>query len=159
MGGLHDWDNFLVGELGAAAALAGLLFVAVSINLSRILEFPSLPTRVVEALLSFLSVLVVATWGLIPGQSPFAFGIEIGVTGLITWLVLTVALISTARGNRPRFAARVLLNQLPPLPFVVAGALLLAGNPQALYWIVPGVLLSFAAGLFGAWVLLIEIQR
>jgi hypothetical protein len=27
------------------------------------------------------------------------------------------------------------------------------------YWIVPGVLLSFAAGVYGAWVLLVEIQR
>jgi hypothetical protein len=27
------------------------------------------------------------------------------------------------------------------------------------YGIVPGVLLSFAAGVFGAWVLLVEIQR
>jgi hypothetical protein len=39
------WENFLVAETGAAAALAGLLFVAVSINLSRIVSYPGLPGR------------------------------------------------------------------------------------------------------------------
>jgi len=28
-----------------------------------------------------------------------------------------------------------------------------------MYWVVPGTLLSLAAGIFGAWILLIEIQR
>jgi len=40
-----------------------------------------------------------------------------------------------------------------------AGVLLIAGRSAGVYWIVPGVLLSFAAGVFGAWVLLVEIQR
>jgi hypothetical protein len=42
------WDNFFVAEVGAAAALSGLLFVAVSINLTRILAIPHLPARAAE---------------------------------------------------------------------------------------------------------------
>lgn len=37
------WQTFAAAEVGAAAALTGLLFVAVSINLERILAFPKLP--------------------------------------------------------------------------------------------------------------------
>src|ERR1039457_5121174 len=37
------WGSFLAAEVGAGAALTGLLFVAVSINLARILSFPKLP--------------------------------------------------------------------------------------------------------------------
>ena len=36
------WQIFLAAELGAGASLTGLLFVAVSINLERILSFPKL---------------------------------------------------------------------------------------------------------------------
>jgi hypothetical protein len=39
------WFEFGVGIIGAAAALAGLLFVAMSINIERILALPKLPSR------------------------------------------------------------------------------------------------------------------
>jgi modulator of FtsH protease len=158
---MQGWSNFFVAELGAAAALAGLLFVAVSINLTRILQFSHLPARAAEALLALLSVLVVTTFALIPRQSPREYGIEIGVTGLLVWIVMTRSLIRSRKIDRQYvgFMSRFLVNQLPPVPFVITGGLLIAGRPEGVYWIVPGILLSFAAGIFGAWVLLVEIQR
>jgi hypothetical protein len=39
------WHDFFVGSMGASAALTGLLFVAISINLEQILKFPNLPGR------------------------------------------------------------------------------------------------------------------
>ena len=67
--GLQGWSGFLVAETGAAAALAGQLFVAGSIIPARILKFPQLPVQVAETLLVPPSVLVVATLVLVPGQS------------------------------------------------------------------------------------------
>jgi hypothetical protein len=157
---MQGWSNFFAGELGAAAALTGLLFVAVSINLARILQFAHLPSRAAEALLEFLSVLIVTTFALIPHQTSAAYGLEIGVTGLVSWALHTASMISSRKFDRQYvgFAGRFLVNQFP-LPFIIAGTLLIAGRPSGVYWIVPGVLLSFAAGVFGAWVLLVEIQR
>ncbi|HEX6677061.1 MAG TPA: hypothetical protein VF486_18785 [Actinomycetes bacterium] len=37
------WDAVFLGEVGASAALGGLLFVAVSINLDRIIAVKNLP--------------------------------------------------------------------------------------------------------------------
>jgi len=158
---MQGWDNFFVAEAGAAAALAGLLFVAVSINLSRILEFPNLPARAAEALLSLLSVLVVSTFALVPGQSRRAYGLEIGLAALLTWAVQTILLRRTYRFDRKysNLVARVAMNQLPPLTFGVAGLMLFAGNPDGVYWMVPATLMAFAAGIFSTWVLLVEIQR
>src|SRR5580658_4738462 len=79
------WHDFFVAEAGASAALAGLVFVAVSINLARILRFPHLPARVLEGLMTLLTVLIVATFALIPGQRAQMLGIEIGCTGLAVW--------------------------------------------------------------------------
>jgi hypothetical protein len=158
---MQGWSNFFAGELGAAAALTGLLFVAVSINLARVLQFPHLPMRAAEALLELLSVLIVTTFALIPRQSPTAYGIEIGATGLLVWAAHTRAMIRSRKFDRQYvgFATRFFVNQIPPLPFVIAGGVLIAGRSSGVFWIVPGILLSFAAGIFGAWVLLVEIQR
>ena len=41
----EDWSDFLVASSGASAALAGLVFIGISINLTRILDGPGLPGR------------------------------------------------------------------------------------------------------------------
>ncbi len=35
---MTGWENFFIAELGASAALAGLVFVGLSINLTKILN-------------------------------------------------------------------------------------------------------------------------
>jgi hypothetical protein len=42
------WSELFVASAGASAALTGLLFVAVSVNIERILEFPGLPERALQ---------------------------------------------------------------------------------------------------------------
>ncbi len=64
-----DWSDLFVATAGASAALAGLVFVAVSINIERILKFSGLPERALETVLLLLGVLLVSVVGLIPGQS------------------------------------------------------------------------------------------
>ena len=60
---------------------------------------------------------------------------------------------------RQWLARRVVGTQVATLPFVVGGALIVAGSGSGLYWVVAGVLVSFAAGVQNAWVLLVEILR
>ena len=42
---VQEWTDLFVATTGAAAALAGLVFVAVSINIERILKFEGLAER------------------------------------------------------------------------------------------------------------------
>jgi hypothetical protein len=158
---VEGWENFFVAEVGAAAALSGLLFVAVSINLTRILAIKHLPARAGETLVVLLSVLAIATFGLVPGQGRAALGAEVGATGLVVWLVTVRTQVRAFRDAEARrwLLTRVLCTQAASLPFVIAGGLLLGGVESGLYWIVPGTLASFASGTLNAWVLLVEIQR
>jgi hypothetical protein len=72
-----DWNSFFVAIVGAAAALTGLLFVAVSINLENILKDKSmLPARAAETLASLLFVMVAAALTLVP-QNIRLLGLEI----------------------------------------------------------------------------------
>jgi hypothetical protein len=77
------WTDFGVGIAGASAALAGLVFVAVSINLSRILEYRNLPGRAALTLYLFVTPLVVGILLLVPGQSGAALGGELLAAGLV----------------------------------------------------------------------------
>jgi hypothetical protein len=156
---MQGWSSYFSTVASASAALAGLLFVAVSVNLNRILQFKQLPPRVMEALVTLLTVLLIAILGLVPNQSEHACGIEFASAGLAVWMVQTFLFIR-ARGNPyENIFFSFILNQLPPLPFIVWGVLLALGHPGGVYWLVPGTIFCFIAGVLNAWVLLIEIQR
>jgi hypothetical protein len=72
-----EWQGLFIAEAGASAALAGLLFVAISINLARILQGAGLPGRAGEAIVLLVAVLVISTLALVPGQSPTVLGAEL----------------------------------------------------------------------------------
>jgi len=159
---LAGWSNFLVAEAGAAAALTGLIFVAVSINLAKILEYPGVSGRAGEAIVLLLGVLLICSVALVPNQPAKALGVEVLAIGAALWLIV---IVTHARFKRQPdhqwwwFATRVVTCQLATIPFCLAGIWLIFGWRGAMYWLVPGCLLSFTAGVYSAWVLLIEIMR
>jgi len=161
---MPGWDNFFVGELGAAAALAGLLFVSVSVNQARILELGRMADRGLEALLMLFLVLAVASLGLVPGQPPRLLGAEIAALalGLLAGLVplQRTYLRQTDAQHRAHSAYLARVNQLA-IALVALGGLILARRADAagLYVMVPGILLTFIGAGANAWVLLIEINR
>ena len=76
--------------IAAAAGLTGLLFVAVSINLDRILKGTKfLPARAAETLATLLLVVVTSALTLIP-QSTRLIGLEITLV-VVPMLVITVS--------------------------------------------------------------------
>jgi modulator of FtsH protease len=155
------WHEFFDAAAAASATLLGLLFVAISINLKLILEHRHLPGRAAGTLGTLLSVLVVCSFGLAPGQSNRALGVEILATGTV---VATQAIwvsvgkrtegdpLSWTLGNLP-----ILL--FPALAFVGGGCSLLAGSGGGLYWILAGTVLTFVGSSVNAWVFLVEILR
>jgi len=130
---LNDWSNFFLGELGAAAALAGLLFVSVSVNQTKILQLGRMADRGLEALAMLMLVLVVASLPLVPGQPPRLLGGEIFVVAALT-LVATVQLQRVYLQQleaqyRPRSARMVAINRSAVSVIALAGLVLLWPAP------------------------------
>jgi hypothetical protein len=156
---IANWTVFLSVAAGVAATLTGLIFVAVSINLSRILEFPPLADRAAESILQMFGALIVSLCALIPGQSRLVLGIELAILGVILWTLQTLLMYRSYSLDHPRPLSSIALAQLAMLPFVVSGIALAIDSFGGLYWLAPGVILSVTAGVTNAWVLLVEILR
>lgn len=106
-----EWTDFFVAGAGASAALAGLVFVAVSINIERILQFRGLPERALATVLLLLSVLLVSLIGLFPGQTETALALELlGVSLVLTGLILSYT--SPGRADHDRSPAHVVSHWL-----------------------------------------------
>ncbi len=160
---IAQWNTLLAVQASAAATLTGLVFVAVSINLNRIMAFPGLPGRAGESILEFLNVFFVSIVALVPQQPAKLLAIEILLIGLTSWIAQMVVQrrYLRVRTGHPWswFIYRAVLTQLATLPFCVAAILLLLGISGGIYWLVPGFIFSFVAGIVGAWVLLVEVVR
>lgn len=160
--GIADWSNFFTVEVGAAATLAGLVIVAISINLARIIGIAGLPERGVETLTMLFGVVLAGSFGLVPGQPSAALGGEFLGTGAVMWLaIVAIQILAPRTPGEPRrsLPLRIVLGQITSLPFVIAGALVLSGAPGALFWLVPGVICCLVGAMLNTWVLLVEIVR
>ena len=157
------WSDFFAAQIGASAALTGLIFVAVSINLTKIVGNPLLVPRCAKALTILLGVLLASTLALAPGQPLAVMGWELIVLGATVWMIATRTQHSTSHKNpyvsRWQRVAHMVLTQCAAVPFMICGASLLFQWGGGLYWLLAAVVFSFITALLDAWVLLIEIQR
>jgi modulator of FtsH protease len=173
------WETFAVAQLGASAALLGLVFVGISINLQNVLASRHLVNRAAESVVLLMGILVASTAVLVPDQPVRALGVELLVLGLALVVAVVVFQRSTvapvpgpdggggdahpeardASGATLAHAIRRVLGFGAGLLLVVAAASLLADGGGGLYWWAGSVVLAYGGALLGGWVLLIEILR
>jgi modulator of FtsH protease len=122
---IAGWEAFYAAELGAAATLGGLVFVGLSLNLKTILRHPVLPSRALVALLVILAALVISSLALIPGQSPFALGLEILASGAAAAIVCTFVELNSLRKveakYRRAFIGNLLVLGASVVPYLIGG--------------------------------------
>ncbi len=163
-----QWSNFLVAEAGAAAALTGLIFVALSFNFDAIIANPTMLGRAAAGLIMLAQPIFYALIGLMPHSAATASGWVLAVTSaLATAALARIVLAGTARmparpaGTTVELWSRLLLVLGGSLA-TLAGAILLiltTSVTAALTTIAAGTLTSIALGLGNAWILLVEIRR
>lgn len=163
MSGADSWQNFYVMVGGAAAALTGLILVAVSLHVRVILAHPLYRDRAFTSLQGLVTILVVAGAALTP-QSPDALGIEVLALG-IYWSARFARFIRLFTRVRPQDRAAPgslwLWEWLLWVAWVVAlvggGVLLLGSDPRALYVLASWVVSGFVLIVWNAWVLMSEV--
>jgi modulator of FtsH protease len=159
----NDWSTYLSAQASASASLTGLVFVAVSINLTRVISVPGLVGRAAESIIQLFGVFIFSTVALVPGQSVGTLGVGILALASVFWSLQTFlqAVYTGRRAGHPMLwlISRVIQTQLSSIPFFVSGILLMRGSSAGLYWLVPGFIFTLLSGVLNAWVLLVEILR
>jgi modulator of FtsH protease len=160
---VEQWHDFALAVAGAAAALAGLLVVAVSINVREIVAAPSLTRRAGGALASLTAPLVIALVVLIPSASPVVLGSLVLVAGVVTGIALGPS-IRLPEPSSQRTMVQWALGEFAPavllvVPACLAGLGLATSALGGLYWLPVAAVAGILGGLVQAWVLLIEILR
>ena len=159
---LADWSELFVATAGAAAALAGLIIVAMSVNIETIVAEPSLPSRAGATIASLVLVVVVAIAGLIPEIGGTAMG---WATLAFSLVALGFAIDSAVRlarlTDQPELALLIkgAVSIIPLIGFVIGAAILIAGIDAGMYFVAAGILLVFVSSVLNAWVLLVEVRR
>jgi hypothetical protein len=160
---LTEWNEFFVATAGAAAALSGLIIVAMSVNIQTIISIPSMPSRAGATIASLILTVVVAAAGLIPRQGELAWGIETTVFALLAlgfYVDAGVRGLAVRQGGSARGAiVKGIVGVAQIVPFIVGGILLVAGADAGTGWIAAGILAVFVGSVANAWVLLVEFLR
>lgn len=159
---LAGWSDFNVAMAGASAALAGLLIVAASVNIEKIITAGTLTARLGAAIASLVLALVASAVGLIPGLDPTWYGIVVllgtVVAGAFQLHATRVIVRDPTPEQRQRFGKSV-LGWLPIAGYLAAGAALVLGSSSGLVLAASGCLLAIVAAIVVSWVVLVEVLR
>jgi hypothetical protein len=158
----EQWNNFFVMVGGGAAALAGLIFVAMSINPQIIIQNTTHKNRAINMLTGFTAIFMASSFALIGNQN---FGI-LGYEWLILWLIAAVIFIrgyviairsgmSSIGLNAPRLSGGTICY----LAEVIGSILLILGHSSGLYVAAIAIIVLFAFLISGAWLLMIGIYE
>ena len=161
-----DWHDFYVMTGGAAAALAGLLFVAMSLHAREIMANRYFSNRAVGTLMSLASQLLISGAVLIPGQSITILGAEVEVAALIFLAFIAWQISQRGRHPAPAIASTVThrLMELVGgtvwiLLFNAAGISLLIKAGPGLYLLAIVMFFMFAWNIYIAWTLITDVSE
>lgn len=157
------WQAFFGAVAAASAALAGLLFIALSLNVRAMAKDATFLARAREAFGGFLCLLVLALVTLIPGQGRRVLGAELVAFALIV-VGFSVALQGStvrrlSREHRGRWVLRLLPLNLATAAILVAGGSLVIGRYGGLFWLMPTVIVYFVWAFFTVWSLIVQIAE
>ncbi|AWB96039.1 hypothetical protein DCE93_10525 [Agromyces badenianii] len=160
---LEGWTEFNVAMVGATAALAGLLIVAMSVNISTIMTSKTLPPRAASSIATLVLAIVAGALGLVPGQPVWAYGAVVLIASLVATAFQVHAMRVIARepgsgaGDR---ALKSIAGVLPVAVFLLGAVLIVAGAAGAgLILVAVGSVLAIVSAILMAWIVLVEVLR
>ncbi|MET0806311.1 MAG: hypothetical protein ABWX98_04315 [Lacisediminihabitans sp.] len=157
---MEAWSNYAVITGGGAAALVGLLFVAVSIRTDLISQSKALRARVGQILAILVGLLCTSIMVALPNPHPWVLGVELIVAALA---IATALILLNRRAKQQgttdpleRIIDRVNPNVTTAVLIGLSGVGLLFGVVASLYILFVAAIVGFVGCVIGAWLVLIR---
>ena len=157
-----QWNNFFFMVGSGAAALAGLIFVAMSINHEIIFRNTTHKNRAINMLTGFTAVFMACSFALIGNQYLGVLGFE----WLVLWLIATgifirgyVRAIKSGMSSIGLSTPRLAGGTICYLAEVIGAIFLILGYSAGLYLAAIAITILFAFLISGAWLLMIGIYE
>jgi hypothetical protein len=158
----EQWHDFATSLTGAAGALLGLAFVAISLNLDAILRYKGLPGRAIGTLAFFAYPLAGSLLIQVPGLSDTALGVgqALLAAGLVGLFVKGVRPWQEGQGDPIAWRISHIGPAVAVTVLAVVGAVAtITTSFGGLYWLAGAMAVATMVGLINSWVLLVEIKR
>jgi len=157
-----QWHDFLIMLGGASATLAGLVFVALSLNLGALMDDATHRYRAIGTLSNFGGIFVVCAFALMGGQNHVAVGTEWLLVSGAAGVVYISGYLRARTGGGSRTTLSVLRTMTGAALYagqVVGSAVLIAGYTAGLYVAAGAIVVLAAYSVSGAWLLLVGVHE
>jgi hypothetical protein len=157
-----EWHDFFTTTGGGAAALAGLVFVALSINLDVVTQNQTHRLRAINMLTGFTAAFIICALALMGGQSHQAVGAEWFVVATVAGLSYVHNYVQAARSGGRKAELRPYRLAGGTTCYVaemVGAAVLIFGRIAGLYVAAVGLIILLAFMISGAWLLLVAVHE
>jgi hypothetical protein len=154
-----QWHDFFLMVGGGAAALTGLIFVAMTLHLDDITSHPVHRHRARTILTGLTAVFIRCALVLMAGQSDRAVAVELIGVLLVVEVILYNSIRQAAESADPSVLWRT-IGSFVTLVVEQAGAVVLFfGGAWGLYVVGLGMMSSFVFMVTGAWLLLVGVGK
>ena len=157
-----EWHDFFLVTGTGAAALAGLVFVAMSINLDVVAQNATHRGRAINMLTGFTAAFIICALALMGGKSHQAVGAEWLVVATLAALIYVRNYVQAAKSGgvqaelRPDRLAGGVTCYVAQL---VGAVVLILGDIAGLYVAAVALIVWFALLISGAWLLLVVVHE
>jgi hypothetical protein len=151
-----QWSNFFILVGTGSATLAGLVFVALTINLRGVAKDATHRFRAINMVAGFTSVFLISALALMGTQPLVAVGAEWLVMSTLALAINTNGYIQAFRAHSSLYAlnlVRIIGGTVCYLGQITGSILLVLGVPAGLYVAAVALVLNFVYLVSGSWLL------
>jgi hypothetical protein len=154
----EQWNNFFVLVGTGSAALTGLVFVALTINLKGVEKDATHRYRAINMLSGFTSVFVISSLALMGHQTHKTLGIELLLVGLVALTVNTNGYIQAFKRQSSLYAlgpVRIVGGSACYLGQIVGSIMFYFGFRTGIYISAVSLIINFYFLVSGSWLLVL----